>query len=186
MLRGRARISSVRVSRGGSTPARVLVVSNSVDLEIMPADEGWSTAELRRISADLGSPDSATRTNALSDLRFMASEGAVVEAIRLLGDYDFALKGGLTAVLTAFPDHTFVVEQMERSLASPEYPVTRAFLEALARLTIPGHDPADFEGGRWNEARMALFAAYWAGWPQAESAPLWERGATRSSGSRAS
>jgi hypothetical protein len=130
-------VASPRVSliKRDDQTGRVILTSNAVEFEIMPADRAWQEKELKRVIQALDAKDrNADRRSSCRALRFLGSTAAVEEMVRRYGDSDDGCAFEYYAGLIGSPHRDFVIEKMESRLAMPDQPVSNGWLDLLARL----------------------------------------------------
>jgi hypothetical protein len=147
----RIQVRSHRVgdSASGSGPvgAAVDIKSNWIELKIVVPDSFWQRETLAKIQQALDAPKPSTpnfrdeaRHNALTQLRYLGTEGAARElARRLRGDdnnADFECMFGLIGS----PHRDAGLEEMNRLLENPDFPVTQMFLNTMAILPLDRND----------------------------------------------
>jgi hypothetical protein len=149
-LPGRYRITidSARAFAGGfGTPGpQIRVKSNTIDVEIVPADPHWQQQTLRAAVDALGTgsmPASAApgvsspRLDAIKILRYLGTPAAGGELAKRLDDSDTS--GDFAFGLIGSPSHDAALREMEHLLADPEFPVQSRFISALSVVALdPG------------------------------------------------
>lgn len=137
------RISKVtpdgRMFGGENVPA----TSNAVEFEILPEDPAWSKQKLQEATAllDSGKNDEGRRA-ACRTLRFLDTAAATREMARRFRGTDSACEFEYYIGLVGTPHRALAVEEMEKMLAEPEFPVTSSFISALSHLRYFLENPA--------------------------------------------
>ncbi len=123
----------------------IATTSNEIDLDILPTDAAWADAQMRGALPAYNSPDEAYQTQdthraAARTVRFLDTPETIAAMVRRYGTLTqfeywnspvyFQTKLGLFG--SAHKD--FVVAEMRRQLAAPDFPVTAAFLADLAEV----------------------------------------------------
>lgn len=144
------RVSDLEKHRRGEEKPLELI-SNSITLRIVPADKEWQERKLAQISGALAatppqefSPDSAPRKQAASDLRFLATEGAVDLLTRYYREDQSDVWGQCEMGLLGLPVRlrASAVASLNNRIAESDFPVfgnvlsTVAFLQS--KLEQPG------------------------------------------------
>jgi len=133
------------------------VKSNTLEFEIVPAEEAWQDATLERALTLLAarSNDELQRQGCRM-LRFLATPAAVDNMVEdyvgpLICATDF--RDGLFA----YPDRQYAVRKLEDGLLEPSVAVSAGYLDTLARLSaclqrpdlLPGKDDQDLGSSAW-------------------------------------
>ena len=163
------RVTSPRVSRRGVLPeARwesIILTSNTLEIEIVPATPDWAAAELLRVVAALDGKDQAAREQAQLALRFLGTEAAAVEMARRIARGESYYLG-----VVGSPHRAIAVRELERLLEAPDTPISAELLGNLStfafyeRLTdpMPRWQEGDAEATKVFQAeverRRALYA----------------------------
>ena len=106
--------------------------SNTIQLEILPADNKWKKQQLQEALTKIDSGQETERGAACRTLRFLNTTDAEAEMISRFrgagcdGDFRFGLLSS--------PRRQSVIDQMEARLAAPDHPVTSSFSYTLATL----------------------------------------------------
>ncbi|HEX8070539.1 MAG TPA: hypothetical protein VF546_11340 [Pyrinomonadaceae bacterium] len=118
-----------------------VLTSNVVTFDVLPAEPAWARQRLRAITQTLDAPgQGSARRETCRELRFLNTEAATRELVRRFQghdecDFDYAFG------LYGTPHRALAVAEMERQLGAPAFPVTRAFLNTLARLAFWSQNP---------------------------------------------
>ncbi|MCI0485545.1 MAG: hypothetical protein L0229_02990 [Blastocatellia bacterium] len=120
----------------------IIVASNIIEFEVLPQDPAWAEKTLRQALPVLDSKDKTVDLRlACRTLRFLGSPVAAKEMIRRLRglndqcDYEFSFG------LIGSPHRALIVEEMEKHLASPDYPVSSRFFFTLSLLSFIQQNP---------------------------------------------
>lgn len=113
---------------GNRPPGTATLTSNSLELQIIPADPSWQAATVQKAVALLGT----NGQQASRILRFMTARPAVDLIIQHYADqstweYEFGL--------FAFPDRDYVVRKMEEGIRDPGTAVSAGYLQTLGTLS---------------------------------------------------
>ncbi len=115
---------------------QVLVDSNLVEFEVLPADEQWQRDQLARATKTLatgGAGDEARQ--AIRRLRFLATPEVAPELARHFnGSNRSALDWECMFGLFAVRDRAAAIRAMRQRLVAPDQPVTAMYLRALGQL----------------------------------------------------
>lgn len=112
----------------------VILTSNAIEFEIVPADRAWQEKELQRAIQAIDAKDrTADRQTTCRVLRFLGSMAAAAEMIRRFGDSDDECRFEYYAGLIGSPHRDFAIEKMESHIALPDQPVSNGWLDLLAR-----------------------------------------------------
>lgn len=122
--------------------------SNPIELQISAADAAWQQTELKHFVEALNRPGSSgggmrndTKEAARKGLRYLGSEEAARElARRFRGDDDHADWDYMFG-LVGSPHRDAGVEQMNKLLQDPEFPVCDLFLTTLSILPLDPKEP---------------------------------------------
>ena len=116
------------------------VASNVVEFEILPADKKWANQKLNEATAALSKPLDDDRSPCRT-LRFLSTMAAASEMVRRFrGDHkcDYEYQFGLIGS----PHRHLVIREMEKTLSSPQHPVSGSFLYVLTLLELTRQQPA--------------------------------------------
>jgi hypothetical protein len=110
--------------------------SNTIDLEILPADRAWQKQKVGEAALILDDEKAKDQRSACRTLRFLNSEGAETEMIRRFrgstngcdGDFHFGLIGS--------PRRDSIIQEMEAEIDAPDHPITSSFIHTLSVLTF--------------------------------------------------
>ncbi len=150
---------------------RLRLISNVIEFEIVPAEKAWAEKTLQdTIKLLKNEKNEEYRRDACLTLRFLNTEGAAREMIRLLDDEDvcnFQASFGLRSS----SHRRFIVEEMEKKIDDPQFPVTETFISVLGfnayMLTNPEPLPA-YNGD--DKAKAELHTqAQWKQWEKLQS-----------------
>ncbi len=118
------------------------VVSNIIEFEIVPADAKWARRKLAEASAGFGqSKNDQERRAGCRTLRFLGTQEAVSEMVKLLGTGEHGCDHEFSFGLIGSPHRALAISEMERSLAAPNHPVNSTFLRTLAILVFATQEP---------------------------------------------
>jgi hypothetical protein len=129
-------VTSRRVSRrasGESVP--IEVKSNTLEFEVVAADEAWQRQTLSSAITTL-KMESSTReekTAALRALRFLDSPQSVKELVRMLGT-DSGSAANSVLGLAGSRNQSLLVRELEEQMNAPEIGLTGTYLYTLAKL----------------------------------------------------
>ncbi|MBV9864885.1 MAG: hypothetical protein JO316_06015 [Abitibacteriaceae bacterium] len=124
------------------------VASNIIQLEIVPADPGWSHAQVQAQLARWAdkTPHYTAQPRLEGSLMFLGTQEAAQVIIQHLGKNKTPRSSGDDSIawqpaLVGFRDRTWLIAEMQRALAQPDYPVTQGFLHTLTLLEALQHKP---------------------------------------------
>ena len=156
--------------RRETLPRQLSVVSNVVEFDVLPRDEGWEEEALREAVSALaasgrtpayGQEEEARHRAPCRALRFLNTEAAAREMIRLFQGADHLCEFEYFFGLLGSPHREFVVREMESGIGDASQPVSMIYLDTLSRLAAAlktqspqrPHDPAADEAGAklWQE-----------------------------------
>lgn len=128
------------------------VASNIISLTILPPDPAWSHQQVLSASR---------HTHAdMETLRYLNTQESVQALLAVLGADTYPLGySQYDAVslddLYEYPDHKWLLAEMKRDLAAPDYAITGTFLDTLVGLVANQQKTKDFAAVRlaiWKEA----------------------------------
>jgi hypothetical protein len=154
-------LTSPRVSRIGKREesGSIILTSNAVEFEIIPAEKDWQEKELRRIVKELDAKDpKPDRLAACRALRFLGSKAAAIELARRYGAPDGECGFEYYAGLIGSPHRDFVMETMETQLAAPDQEISGEWLRLMIQLTMASgrqglQQPVSDDERQWREYR---------------------------------
>ncbi|HZS08699.1 MAG TPA: HEAT repeat domain-containing protein [Blastocatellia bacterium] len=118
------------------------VTSNVIEFEVLPAEPEWLEKEFQRAVQILDDKSNqAVRRDACHILRYLGSEAAAGEMIRRLGDDDAECGFDYYAGLVGSPQRNFVLNELEKQIASPTQPVSGGYLHLLSLLVLTSQHP---------------------------------------------
>jgi hypothetical protein len=135
-------VTSHRVATGSFGDVEnqaVVVTSNVIELEIVPADVAWARQTIASASATLDSKNSGDNyRDACRVLRFLGTRQAVSELVKRFDgtDSDSGCQFEFDFGLRSTPHRAFAISEMETQLAAADFPVTNQFLGVLAFLSF--------------------------------------------------
>ena len=175
---GRYRVTaeSERLFVQNPVTGRVLLRSNPIDIEILPADPEWRKKQLDDAVAVLdtaarrgasGGHDAAV-LQAARTLRYLETPEAVAPLVRFYTMPLHDVHEEFRAALAASPYRTEVIARMEEAIAAPDVPITAYFMGTLmqieyarrhgSREPMPRNDAEAMK--RWNEADRAYMERF--------------------------
>jgi len=142
----RIKIVSRRVSatRSSLRTGDLNVTSNELTVTIVPATKEWQESTLRAAVEMLASSKQANamvprtsdpRSSAAKKLRYLRTADAALEMVHRLTGSDF--EWDFEAGLVGSPARDIALEEMEKSLRDPRFPVTGRFLSTMSVLALP-------------------------------------------------
>ena len=148
--RYRVTVTSSRVSKTGSSSilSSVQVTSNELTLTLISPTKQWQESILQAATAALDGPPQTTsarpdqtrpdqsdaRKQAVKTLRYLGTADAAREmARRIGGEWDWEFKLGLAGS----PSKEAGLEEMNKLLVDPKFPVTEQFLTAMSVIAVP-------------------------------------------------
>jgi hypothetical protein len=144
------------------------VISNQLELEILPADHEWQERELRRIKRALEDLKRESETtepvgDPLIALRYLGTQEAARELARRLGTTDTNADFECMFGLIGSPNPAAGLAEMDALLREPNFPVTPMFLRTMSYLPLRAGDAPDVlqkqREDNMEGARTALIAA---------------------------
>lgn len=162
------RISAINAPRNSGP---IALISNSIQLHIIPATAEWQRTRLAFILSQLQGPapslfnPSPERNRAIADLRFLGTPAAIELMADNLRDDRPELSFQCSFGLIGLPDSArrAALDALNRRIEDPNFPVSTQFLTALITIQLdrsPQH-PGD--------QRTHLYAATWQSTLQAAS-----------------
>jgi len=143
--------------------------SNSIDLEIIPADSAWQEAQLKKILIDLDQPSkpalflNQSRAAALRALRYLGSPDAARELARHMRGEEDQVDWNCLFGLIGSPNRLVGYEEMKKLLIAPDFPIGGIFLNAFATVPLDPAESAEHlrqqREANWKDARSSLTAA---------------------------
>jgi hypothetical protein len=145
---------------GGRSAGAETLKSNTIEFEIVPADEAWQAAMLQKALAHLESKsNSEQQREGCRILRFLATPQAVDKMVEHYA-CQFMCESEFRYGLFAYPDRQYAVRKMENGLLDPSTAVSASYLDTLARLSSclshPDDSPVEGEqylGSEWPVGR---------------------------------
>jgi hypothetical protein len=125
------------------------VKSNPIEFEIVVADPAWQLAKLAEIRNALNqaapgdTPPSDSRGGALRALRYLGSEEAARELARRLRGDDSHEDWQCMFGLIGSPHHEAGLEEMEKLLDDPDFPVSALFMSTISILSLDPERPRE-------------------------------------------
>lgn len=130
------------------------ILSNPVEIHIIPATPEWQAEKLRSILAILAKPiqrsnsgrSDEERLAAVADLRFLNSPAAIeILAANLRDDSGYEINGAMWSAalgLSGVPDplRDVALHAMSRQLDDPDFPVSSTFLRIMTNLEAGPND----------------------------------------------
>lgn len=164
------------------------ILSNPIEIHIIPATREWQAGKLRSILAILGKPTQRSpngrqdeeRVDAIADLRFINSPTAIETlAANLRDDYGYDNTGPMWSAalgLAGVPDslRDVALHAMSRQLDNPDFPVSGLFFSVMADLEAGPND-------RFKELEASKSARLKTVWQLAFSGLARKHGAARAS-----
>lgn len=119
--------------------SNITVDSNSIDTTILPADEAWTSAELRKIDAVLDSPngDNQLKIQTAVRLGYLNTAAAVSEMVEELSEpLDQAWHGYFYEGLLETSRRAQAISALKETIQNPRSCVSYDAVELLAKLTL--------------------------------------------------
>ena len=149
-----SRIGRVDPNNSNRVTEEFRATSNTIEIEILPADPDWQKQELQEAIAVIDGGKQMDRRSSCRALRFLNSEDAEAEMIRRYRGNPDGCDGEFHFGLLSSPRRDSVIDQMESMLTSPDHPITASFIHTLATLAylaqfrtpmqpFPGQSDAD-------------------------------------------
>jgi len=144
-------ISSSRVTIGkfyGKDIKYMEGISNIVEFEIVPPDKVW---QQKKLAESINILDSMWQEKELrgacETLRYLGTEAAAAEMVRRstgLEGKDKTCTFDFSMGLHGSPHRKFIINEMERKMSDPEFPVSPTFFRDLSLLSFFLHNPQKF------------------------------------------
>jgi hypothetical protein len=136
------------------------VDSNTVDLEILPADPDWEKAEVRRALSLLKAPAAREQDSGCSILKFLGTEEAEITMAKIFGDGgNVNCDSEFLFALVAARNRKAVLDQLSAGLADPHRPISAGYLRTIAIVSLyqehPDWYPAQVIATQPEEADLA-------------------------------
>jgi hypothetical protein len=143
---------TTRVVTNGNPPATVTLRSNTIEIDLVEPEPGWTESSLRQAVTTLQRPDppqpkigeeydprprevhDADAPAAARVLRFLETEEAARALARFYEHGPVMAQSELRAGLFASPHRSEVIAAMEEAIAAPDVPVNYSYLGALISL----------------------------------------------------
>ena len=136
----------------------IVLTSNVIELEVVPADAAWARQTLAAATAILDAKNNSEKhREACRVLRFLGTKQAVSELVKRFdgSDSDSGCWSEIDFGLRSTPHRALAITEMESQLAAADFPVTSQFLRVLAFLSYlqqNGPPPPD----RQNDGEEAI------------------------------
>jgi hypothetical protein len=119
------------------------VTSPILDLEILPPDPAWAEKQLAAAVDAWQTGDKKAQAEALRTLRYLGTEGAAKELVRLAASPDIAgnIYTEVQFGLYGSPHRALIVKEMEAALDDPDRPIMTGFLRVLTELAFKLRNP---------------------------------------------
>src|SRR5215470_14151054 len=148
----RIAVETTRVVTTDNPPATVTLRSNTIEIDLVEPDPGWTESSLRQAVATLQRPDppqpkigeeydprprevhDADAAAAARVLRFLETEEAARALARFYEHGPVMAQPELRAGLFASPHRSEVIAAMEEAIATPDVPVNYSYLGTLIQL----------------------------------------------------
>lgn len=131
-----ARTGKIDPASSHRTKGQFTVTSNSVEIEILPADPIWRKQQIQEAKAIINGTGPGDRRAGCRQLRFLNSAEAETEMIRRLRGNTDGCDGEFHFGLLSSPRREFVIREMETQMAAPDHPVTGSFFRTLTILNF--------------------------------------------------
>jgi hypothetical protein len=161
-------------------PKPLPMQSNTIEIEIVPAEDAWANTQLQQAVASLnhgvsppivGQPIDTQRQNdvvtAARVLRFLETRDAALALVRFFDRSPYNVQGDLVAGLYGSPYRNEIVSALEDGLTSPDVPVTHNWIDTLSELATardfgpaPPYDKDQSGSMTWNKHFMDIRDRY--------------------------
>jgi len=120
------------------------LVSNILELEILPDDPAWSADQLQHVleSLALAVKDQRARSAAVKTIRFLQTPEALDAMAAHYTGSDREVDSQLLSGLIGYHDRAAAVKRMEAQLVAPDFGVTRFFLFSLGVMKLRLANPS--------------------------------------------
>ncbi len=133
---GRYRISVT------STRLGLAVTSNTVELEITPADSAWQESELHRALELIALRTERSLKQGCAALRYLETNAAAVEIARLYADLTSCVSfTDLDTAVISAPNRAEVLNELHAGIAEPERPISTSYLRTIAIVSLYQEHP---------------------------------------------
>ena len=150
--------------------ATLELMSNEIGLEIEPPDPPWEKAELARLLPKLKdeprqTPRPGQDVDALTALSFLGTDDSLRELARRLQPDATGEERCLPCALGLMGSggRAAGIEEMQKLLRDPDFPISTLFLDSLAVVPLHAEDPPELLRKQWQEnfaqGQAALAAA---------------------------
>jgi hypothetical protein len=144
----------IRITAGlGAMPEHLALISNRLELVILPADSQWQQNKLRETAETFAQLheviDSHARSYSSSldesciSLRAMGIPEAGTIMVDALRDDDLFSRCSFHAGILEFPDPKFILVQLRKRFSDPGFPVTYTFFDTMAMISLLAEGRAD-------------------------------------------
>ena len=126
--------------------ASLRLASNQIFFEVVAADDAWTAAKLREAVAVLDSDSDAdedSKRRAARTLRFLGTEKAAIQMVRLLSTADQAYTHDLHFGLIGSPHRELVRTLLDAGLDDPDRAIDTQYLGTLAVLALAEKIPLE-------------------------------------------
>jgi hypothetical protein len=130
------RISKVSFRGRTKVVEAIPATSNTIDLEILPADRAWQKQKVGEAVAILDDEKAQNQRSACRTLRFLNSEAAETEMIRRYRGGTNGCDGEFHFGLIGSPRRDSIIHEMESEIDAPDHPITSSFIHTLSVLTF--------------------------------------------------
>jgi hypothetical protein len=140
-------------TRLGLMPEHLTLKSNRLELTILPADSEWQQNKLRETLETFAQLQEVIDSHArsyrasLSDscisLRALGIPGAGTTMVDALRNENLFSRCSFQTGILEFPDPKFILVQLRKRLADPGFPVTYAFFNTMAMISLLAEGHAD-------------------------------------------
>ncbi len=151
----------------GNRAPGAAAASNTVEFEIVPADDAWKAATLQKaVTLAQAKSDAERQLQGCRLLRFLTTRAAVDAMVQHYAD-EGVCEAEYRYGLFAFPDRDYAVRRMEDGLLGPSVAVSADYLRTLATLTVyrqhPEYLPTDSDQflGKTDWSISGPLAAHW-------------------------
>jgi hypothetical protein len=137
----------------GAMPERLALTSNRLELVIVPADSEWQQNQLRETLDTLAQLQEVIDTHArsysasLSDscisLRAIGTPAAGATMVDALRNEDLFSRCSFQVGLLEFPDPKFILARLRERFNDPDTPVTYAFFNTMAMISLLAEGHSD-------------------------------------------
>jgi hypothetical protein len=134
--------------------------SNTIEFDVIPADEDWRAQQLREASAAYENSAEEDKKKAARKLRFLNTKPSAETLAKLFWSLNDR-PGGWDLMFGLFgsPYRVDAIAAMQREINNPDHPITQDFLHTLTKLQI--NADASWDPPAYDSAHPEVSEEYW-------------------------